>query len=129
MACNSLGFNQRVVYEVIKNGFLRDHVPTIRARYKLQCDAMRAALQKHLPPSCKWQAPVGGMFFWVELPAHIDATALLPKAVAAGMAFVPGSTFFPHGGHANTLRLSFVTVAPDVIDQGVAALGRVLRSV
>ena len=123
------GFNQRVVYEVIKNGFLRDHVPTIRARYKLQRDAMRTALQKHLPPGCKWQAPVGGMFFWIELPAHIDATALLPKAVEAGMAFVPGSTFFPHGGHANTLRLSFVTVAPDVIDQGVAALGQVLRSV
>ena len=123
------GFNQRVVYEVIKNGFLRDHVPTICARYKLQRDAMRSALQKHLPPGCKWQAPVGGMFFWIELPAHIDATALLPKAVEAGMAFVPGSTFFPHGGHANTLRLSFVTVALDVIDQGVAALGQVLRSV
>ena len=123
------GFNQRVVYEVIKNGFLRDHVPTIRERYKLQRDAMRTALQKHLPPGCKWRAPVGGMFFWVELPAHIDATALLPKAVEAGMAFVPGSTFFPHGGHANTLRLSFVTVAPEIIDKGVAVLGQVLRSV
>ncbi len=39
------GFNQRLVYEVIRNGFLREHVPTIRARYKAQRDAMRAALR------------------------------------------------------------------------------------
>jgi 2-aminoadipate transaminase len=120
------GFNQRIVYEVIKNGFLREHVPTIRARYKTHRDAMRDALQRHLPAGCRWAAPSGGMFFWVELPARLDATALLPRAVAAGMAYVPGAPFFPQGGHAHTLRLSFVTVAPALIEQGVAALGRVL---
>lgn len=120
------GFNQRVVHEVIKGGFLREHVPTIRARYKSQRDAMAAALKKHLPPGCHWLPPVGGMFFWVTLPAHIDTAALLPKAVAAGMAFVPGSTFFPHGGHANTVRLSFVTATPEQIDTAVATLGRLL---
>jgi 2-aminoadipate transaminase len=121
------GFNQRVVHEVVKSGFLKEHVPTIRARYKAQRDAMAAALQAHLPPGCRWLAPVGGMFFWVELPAHLDATALLPQAVEAGMAYVPGSSFFPQGGHANTLRLSFVTVPPERIAEGVASLGRVLR--
>jgi len=123
------GFNQRIVYEVIKNGFLREHVPTIRARYKAQRDAMQAALQAHLPAGCRWHPPVGGMFFWVELPAHLDATALLPQAVEAGMAFVPGAPFFPQGGHANTMRLSFVTASPAQIETGVAALGRVLKAV
>ena len=121
-------FNQRVVYEVIKDGFLRQHVPTIRARYKQQRDAMSAALSAHMPAGTKWQVPVGGMFFWLQLPAHIDATALLPKAVDAGMAFVPGSTFFPHGGHADTLRLSFVTATPEQIHTAVAALARVLAA-
>ncbi|HRD97577.1 MAG TPA: PLP-dependent aminotransferase family protein [Rubrivivax sp.] len=120
------GFNQRIVYEVIKDGFLRRHVPTIRALYKAQRDAMQAALVAHLPAGCRWQPPVGGMFFWVELPAHLDATALLPLAVQAGMAYVPGAPFFPQGGHANTLRLSFVTASPAQIEAGVAALGRVL---
>ena len=122
------GFNQRIVYEVIKNGFLREHVPTIRARYKQQRDAMSAALSAHMPEGAQWQVPVGGMFFWLQLPAHIDAAALLPKAVDAGMAFVPGSTFFPHGGHANTLRLSFVTATPEQITTAVEALGRVLAA-
>ena len=52
--------------------------------------------------------------------------ALLPKAVAAGMAYVPGAPFYCHAPRLNTLRLSFVTVAPPQIEQGVAALGRVL---
>jgi 2-aminoadipate transaminase len=121
------GFNQRVVHEVIKGGFLRQHVPTIRARYKAQRDAMRAALERHLTGLARWNTPVGGMFFWLELAGGVDATALLPKAVEAGMAFVPGSTFFPQGGHENTLRLSFVTVPPERIAEGVAALARVLR--
>lgn len=126
------GFNQRVVHEVIKDGFLTEHVPTIRARYKAQRDAMEAALQAHMPAGCRWNRPVGGMFFWVKLPAHIDATALLPQAVEAGMAYVPGATFFPDShtpGRQNTLRLSFVTATPAQIATAVAALGQLLAAV
>jgi 2-aminoadipate transaminase len=122
------GFNQRIVHEIIKDGFLSRHVPTIRARYRAQRDAMQAALRAHMPPACLWTPPAGGMFFWLTLPAHIDATALLPQAVEAGMAFVPGTTFFPSGGHANTLRLSFVTATPAQIDTAVAALARILAA-
>lgn len=121
------GFNQRIVYEVVKDGFLEQHVPTIRARYAAHRDAMRAALEKHLPAGCRWQVPSGGMFFWIELPAGLDATALLPAAVAAGVAYVPGAPFFAGGGHANTLRLSFVTVSPQQIERGIALLGQVLK--
>ena len=62
------GFNQRVVYEVIRNGFLDQHVPTIRARYRAQCAAMDEALQRHMPDGTRWQRPQGGMFFWLRLP-------------------------------------------------------------
>ena len=123
---HSPGFNQRVVHEVIRNGFLEQHVPTIRARYKAHRDAMRAALEAHMPSGCRWNVPVGGMFFWVELPEGIDATALLPKAVDLGMAYVPGAAFFAERPRANTLRLSFVTVAPAQIERGVALLGQAL---
>ena len=122
------GFNQRVVHELVKDGFLETHVPAIRARYRAHRDAMRAALERHLPPGCRWALPSGGMFFWVTLPDGLDATALLPQAVEAGVAYVPGAPFFAGGGHANTLRLSFVTVPPDGIDRGVALLGGVLRA-
>ena len=121
------GFNQRVVFEVIRNGFLRDHVPTIRARYKAHRDAMQAALVAHMPSGCHWETPSGGMFFWVELPAGMDATALLPSAVERGMAYVPGAAFFADHPKANTLRLSFVTVPPALIERGIALLASTLK--
>ena len=121
------GFNQRVVHEVIRDGFLREHVPTVRARYKTHRDAMRAALERHMPAGCHWTVPTGGMFFWVELPAHLDATALLPKAVERGMAYVPGAAFFADHAKANTLRLSFVTVPPQEIERGIALLAQMLK--
>ncbi|MDC6168966.1 aminotransferase-like domain-containing protein [Paucibacter sp. XJ19-41] len=121
------GFNQRVVHEVIKNGFLDLHVPKIRARYKANRDAMAAALQEHLPTGCEWQSPAGGMFFWIRLPEGFDAMALLPLAVEAGIAYVPGAAFYAHKPDPRSLRLSFVTLTPELITEGVAILGRVLR--
>ena len=121
------GFNQRVVHQVIRDGFLDDHVPTIRARYKAQRDAMRAALEAHMPAGCRWTVPSGGMFLWVELPEGLDAVALLPKAVERGMAYVPGGAFFASDPRENTLRLSFVTVSPAQIERGVELLAQTLR--
>lgn len=124
---HSPSFNQRVVHGVIRDGFLRDHVPTIRARYKAQRDAMRLAMERHLPPGCRWKVPVGGMFFWVELPEGMDAMALLPHAVERGMAFVPGAAFYADHPRKNTLRLSFVTVPAERIEQGILALAQTLK--
>ncbi len=121
------GFNQRVVHEVIKGGFLDEHVPKIRARYKANRDAMAKALAECLPAGCEWQVPEGGMFFWIRLPEGLDAMALLPRAVDAGIAYVPGAAFYAHQPDPRTLRLSFVTLTPDLIAEGVDKLGRVLH--
>ena len=115
------------MHEVVKDGFLDSHVPTIRALYKANRDAMAAALQAHLPRGCEWQLPQGGMFFWVRLPAGLDAMALLPRAVDAGIAYVPGAAFYAHQPDPRTLRLSFVTLTPDLIREGVEKLGRLLH--
>ena len=121
------GFNQRVVYEVVRDGFLDAHVPTIRARYRAQRDAMDAAMRRHMPPGTTWRAPHGGMFFWARLPEGLDAMQLLAPAVAAGVAYVPGAPFYAQAPDARTLRLSFVTLSPADIAEGVAALGRVFQ--
>jgi 2-aminoadipate transaminase len=120
-------FNQRVVHEVIRDGFLDRHTPTIRALYKARRDAMQAALQRHLGGLLRWQMPAGGMFFWAELPAGLDALALLPRAVEAGVAFVPGAPFYASQPAANSLRLSFVTVPPETIEAGIAILARIVK--
>jgi len=120
-------FNQRIVHEVLKSGMLDAHVASIRTRYRAHRDAMAASLDRHMTGLATWTRPVGGMFFWLELSGGVDAMALLPQAVEAGVAYVPGAPFYAQGGRPDTLRLSFVTVPPEKIEAGVAALAGVLR--
>jgi len=115
-------FNQRIVYECVKDGFLDKHIPTIRALYRQRCQVMLAALQEHFPKGVSWNRPEGGMFIWVNLPAGMDSSELLQKAIAENIAFVPGAPFFANEPQRNTLRLSFVTVPPERIRRGVAVL-------
>lgn len=124
---HSPGFNQRVVAEVMKDGFLDRHVPRIRALYKAQRDAMLAALQQHMPAGVTWNRPDGGMFLWARLPQGLDSVALLPKAVERNVAFVPGAAFYADAADPHTLRLSFVTASADEIQRGIAALAAVIR--
>jgi 2-aminoadipate transaminase len=121
-------FNQRVVAEVLKDGFIDRHVPTIRALYKQQCEAMLAALDREMAGlGLSWNRPVGGMFLWVQLPQGLKAIPLLDKAVEKGVAFVPGSAFYAGAANESTLRLSFVTATVDQINTGMAALAAAIR--
>ena len=120
-------FNQRLVHEVIKDGFLDTHVPMIRALYKANRDAMLLALAQHMPEGIEWNKPDGGMFLWVRLRAGMNATALLTKAVARGVAFVPGAAFYADSPDERTLRLSFVTSTPEQITQAVRVLAETIQ--
>ncbi|MDO8386469.1 MAG: PLP-dependent aminotransferase family protein [Polaromonas sp.] len=124
---HSPGFNQRMIAEVMKDGFLDRHVPTIRALYKSQRDAMLAALRREMPEGVSWNTPDGGMFLWARLPAGMSAVELLPRAVDKNVAFVPGAAFYAAQADARTLRLSFVTASVEQINTGVAALAAAIR--
>ncbi len=119
---------QMVVYEVIKDGFLDEHIPKIRTLYANQCQAMLDAMAESFPDGVTWTKPEGGMFIWVTLPKHIDAMKLLDQAIAAKVAFVPGAPFYANEPETNTLRLSFVTVPPERIREGVAVLAKLITA-
>ncbi len=130
---HSPGFNQRVIAEVMKGGFLERHVPTIRALYKLQRDAMLEALRREIPAgepdaTLSWNTPAGGMFLWARLPKGMSAVELLPFAVAQGVAFVPGAPFYADHADPRTLRLSFVTPSVDEIHRGVTVLAAGIKA-
>lgn len=119
---------QMVVYEVIKDGFLTEHIPTIRTLYAKQCNAMLEAMSKYFPEGVQWTRPEGGMFIWVTLPAHMDSKQLLDEAIQQNVAFVPGGPFYANNPAPNTFRLSFVTVSPERINQGVEILGKLIKA-
>ncbi|HMN93896.1 MAG TPA: PLP-dependent aminotransferase family protein [Hydrogenophaga sp.] len=125
---HSPSFNQRMVAEVLKDGFLERHVPTIRALYKRQCEAMLQALATEMTGlDLQWNAPDGGMFLWVRLPQGMSAIDLLPRAVDKGVAFVPGAAFFASDPDPRSLRLSFVTASEEQIRIGIRALAEAIR--
>jgi len=119
---------QMVVYDVIKDGFLDQHIPKIRTLYGDQCQVMLDAMAQHFPSAVQWTKPEGGMFIWVTLPKHIDAMKLLDEAIAQKVAFVPGSPFYANEPETNTLRLSFVTVLPERIRAGIEILGKLIAA-
>ena len=119
---------QMVVYEVIKDGFLSEHIPTIRTLYAKQCNAMLEAMDKHFPEGVRWTKPEGGMFIWVTLPEYMDSKQLLDEAIQQNVAFVPGGPFYANNPEKNTLRLSFVTVSPERINEGIEKLGKLIKA-
>jgi len=119
-------FTQRIVHETIKDGFLDQHIPKIRELYSSQCRVMLDAMQQHFPATVSWNQPEGGMFIWVKLPQGVDSNKLLEQAVAENVAFVPGTPFFANEPQTNTLRLSFVTVSKEKIQEGIARLGKII---
>lgn len=129
---HSPSFNQRMASHVLQGDFLARHIPTIRALYREQRDAMLTALEQHLAPlGVEWNRPDGGMFLWLRLPLGMDATQLLPHAVERNVAFVPGAAFYADptdSSAARTLRLSFVTASAEQISQGIEALAQAVRS-
>ena len=126
---HSPSFNQRMVFEVLKDGFLDHHVPTIRALYKAQRDAMLAALDTNLSGTgVQWNRPDGGMFIWLKLLQGMNAQDLLPLAVERNVAYVPGAPFYSGTPEPGTLRLSFVTASVEQINSGIAALAQVLKA-
>ena len=120
-------FLQMVANDICQRGILRRHVKTIREVYRERRDAMLAAMEKHFPPSITWVRPEGGLFLWVQLPEHVDASEFLNVALQEKVAFVPGRAFYPDEGGKNAMRLTFATATPEKIEEGIKRLGRALE--
>jgi 2-aminoadipate transaminase len=101
------------------------HLATVRLSYRERAAAMLDGLAAALPDGSRWSRPEGGMFIWVRLPDGHDTTALLPRAVDAGMAYVPGAPFYVGTPDPATLRLSFTTNEPADIRVGMRRLATI----
>jgi len=119
---------QMVAHEIIKDGFLDTHLVATRKVYAEQCATMLQALAEHFPRDATWTRPTGGMFIWATLPDGLDAAVMLDAALAANVGYVPGGPFFAEAPQPNTLRLSFATVAPEKMREGIARLGKVIAA-
>lgn len=118
---------QYAIYEYIKAGKLEPHIAEIKDDYRTKRDLMLNTMREHFPDGIKWTEPDGGLFLWVELPEHMSAKDLLPKAVEMKVAYVYGQPFFPDGKGMNTLRLNFSCATPENIVEGTKRLARLFK--
>jgi 2-aminoadipate transaminase len=116
--------SQHLALELLNGGFLLDHLPVLRQVYRERRDTMLAALHHHFSDTATWTQPDGGMFLLATLPDHRNTSAILPRALEKGVAFVPGEEFHLDGAGCNTLRLNFSNAAPARIEEGIERLAR-----
>lgn len=112
---------QAIVDEYLRRGLMPDHLKRICADYRTQLDAMLSAFEA-FPAGTKHTVPQGGLFVWAELPEGVNAKNVFDRAVKAGVAFVPGTYFYPDGGHENTMRLNFSMNEVPAIQEGMRRL-------
>ncbi len=135
-------------YELVKQGvdlhtstiaqldilqYMRDHdldenIRGIRELYRERHDVMLAAMDEFMPEGVSYTRPQGGMFLWVELPEGAETREVLERCLKEKVAFVPGSSFYPNGGHENTMRVNYSVSSPERIRIGVERMARIIRA-
>lgn len=118
---------QMLTYYYLKMFDLEKHIEEIQVVYKERCELMVEMIQKYFPAEIKYTDPEGGMFLWLELPEDLDSDVILDDALAAGIAYIPGESFFSFDGVKNTIRMNFTMVKDDQIRDGIRILGDVFR--
>ena len=120
-------FTQLTISSYLADQPWRDQIASFCDLYKARRDAMLESLEQHFPAEATWTKPGGGFYVWVNLPAEIDTKALVPKAIVAKVAYVPGSAFYADGLGSWSMRLSYCHPTPERIREGVKALGGVIK--
>jgi 2-aminoadipate transaminase len=115
---------QRLLTGFLAGGHLDEHLVTQRLEYKRRKEAMHTSLCQHFGDIARWTDPAGGFFCWVTLDNGVQATEPFERALAEGVAFIPGSAFSPSGRFTDALRLCFASTPPDRIHEGLARLRR-----
>ena len=120
---------QFAVARLIRDGSFDDHLRTVRTEHARRCTQMVAAIQRHMPAGVlRFAKPQGGLYLWCRLAPGVDSTALLDRALSAGVAFVAGPAFYPDPAGQSQLRLCFSSVLPSAIDDAVRRLADCLRN-
>jgi len=120
-------YTQLTISEYLATQPWREQIKTFQEVYRERRDALLESLQALMPAGTTWTIPAGGFYSWLTLPHGLDATAMLPRAVANLVAYVPGTGFYVDGQGRHNLRLSYCYPDPDRIREGVRRLAVVIE--
>ncbi|UDM17135.1 PLP-dependent aminotransferase family protein [Vogesella sp. XCS3] len=90
----------------LESGGYDHHLRSLKRRYTLHIDKVRALIAAHFPPGTRATHPSGGFLIWVELPDGYDTVRLFDLAIHERISISPGPLYSPSGRYRNALRLS-----------------------
>ncbi|HWS38069.1 MAG TPA: PLP-dependent aminotransferase family protein [Actinoplanes sp.] len=120
-------FAQAAVTRYLTTMPWQQQIKVYREIYRERRDALLGALDDLMPAGTTWTRPSGGLFVWATLPDGLDSKAMMPRAVAARVAYVPGTGFYADGTGRSHMRLNFSFSAPDRLREGVRRLSGVME--
>ncbi len=118
---------ESVVLELCRSGGLDRNIEFVKGALCERRDTLVEALGEQVPEA-EFVVPGGGYFLWLDLEEGTDTGALLAEAKGEGVAFVAGPDFMIEGG-GNSLRLSFASVPPEKIAEGVSRIAAALERI
>jgi DNA-binding transcriptional MocR family regulator len=119
---------QLMVREYLARQPWREQIKVFCELYAERRDAMLGALDASMPAGCRWTRPDGGFYVWLRLPGGLDSKLMLPRAISARVAYVPGVGFYADGAGSEYMRLSFCYPEPGTIREGVRRLAGVIKA-
>jgi DNA-binding transcriptional MocR family regulator len=118
---------QFAMARLIREGQFDEHLVRLRGEHARRCAAMLASIQRHMPAmTLRFTRPSGGLYLWCRLLPGGNSRSLLDRALAGGVAFVPGHAFYSDTAGDAELRICFSSVLPSAIDDAVKRLARAL---
>ncbi len=125
--CSTL--NMTAVSYLLEDYDLDTHMMRTRAHYKKRKNKMLDAMRCELPQDVQFTDPDGGLFTWMTFPQDFDARKFLLECAIPEfeVGYVPGEAFYAKTPEINHARISFSTVASDLLEPGVRRLAQALK--
>lgn len=123
-------FGQMLAYQFMQKVDFDAHLAGLRTLYRQKAERMMNGIAEHFSDQIAYTRPEGGLFLWCTLPEGSDMTGFCQKAVQEyKIAVVPGNAFMVSENDVTySFRLNYSTPTDEAIDQGIATLGQLTRT-
>lgn len=120
--------SQRLMSIYLEKGMYQKSLKNLCIYYKRKRDLMCEKLEEAKDFGLTYTMPKGGIYVWCRLPDAINSKILLQKAYKIGVAFIPGTVFFPYGTKGESfIRLNYSYPREEQISSGIALLIQAMR--
>jgi DNA-binding transcriptional MocR family regulator len=126
---HSSGLDQRIAAHFLATDGYERLLADARPLYRARAEALRLALERHLPGEVDTVEPLGGHNLWVTFRRRVDERALYGEALRQGVSFTPGHSVLVEESQRASMRLSFSLEDEQTLDEGIRRLAVAFRAV